>query len=289
MRYSGDSMAQVIRNTADFDWCEALTRKRGSSFHRAMILLPRSQRRSIFALYAWMRAVDDLIDDRAVQADDALDRFADWTATLFEGRVPVDEPMWRAMRVVLDQCTLPRAPFDAMLKGQRLDLAARPVCTLMELEAYCQHVGSSVGCLCMHVWGCTSRAGFEQARRLGIAFQLTNMLRDVGEDLGRGRCYLPLSDDVTRDMLIAWHPPEACSGWLVRWTDLAESHYAAAHGLEQFIEPDCRPTLSAMTAVYYGMLKQLARTPKRSVLGPRAGLSSLRTLGIVARAQLTAR
>jgi len=282
-------MAQVIRNTADFDWCEALARKGGSSFHRALLLLPRSQRRSIFAIYAWMRAADDLIDDRVAEADPALERFAGWTATLFEGTLPVDEPMWRAMRVVLDQLALPRAPFDAMLAGQRRDLDGRPVGNLMELKAYCERVGSSVGCLCMHVWGCTSQAGFEQARRLGIAFQLTNMLRDVGEDLGRGRCYLPLSDDVTRDMLVAWHPPEACSLWFVRWAAVAESHYAAARGLEQFIERDCRPALSAVIAVYHGMLKQLARTPKRSVLGPRAGLSSLRTLGIVARAQLTAR
>jgi phytoene synthase len=248
----------------------------------------------MFAVYAWMRLADDLVDEApdAKAASAKLDAFAAQTESLFSGDVPEGNPMWRALAEVRTHIDLPRHAFEAMLDGQRWDIEGRPITTEAELEAYCERVASSVGVICVHVWGFDNDEAPELARRRGIAFQLTNMLRDVGEDLAMGRCYLPLESfggSMHRDMLKAWHPPEPCSKFIVHWAGRAIVHYEASAGLDRMVQRRCRRTLRTMTRIYQGILNQIIAVPKRSVLGPRARISTIRKVFIAASAGCTLR
>ena len=271
----------------DFRSCGALTRSRAANFYWGLRLLPQPQRSAMFAIYAWMRQADDLVDEAADTgtARDNLARFSEQTESLFNGAVPDATPMWRALAQVLLHIDLPRHSFDAMLEGQRWDIEGRTIKTAADLEAYCELVASSVGVICVHVWGFNNDEAPELARRRGIAFQLTNILRDVREDLAVGRCYLPLDVGevlLNRDMLTAWHPPEPCSKLIVHWATVAQSHYDASAGLDAMVQQRCRRTLRAMTRIYRGILNQIIAVPKRSVLGPRAQVSTIRKMGIAA-------
>lgn len=283
-------------NEPAFAYCADITRKRAGNFYRGIRLLPSLQRTAMFVVYAWMREADDLVDAApdVVKARGDLDAFARQTAAVFDGQLPSehDGHLWTAMRHTCEAFGLVPGPFNAMLDGQRWDLDNRTVDTADDLHRYCEQVASSVGMVCVRIWGCTSDEAMELARIRGLAFQLTNILRDVGEDMHRGRCYLPVEDiqgALSRDALAAWHPPEACSGLILRWCEQAEAYYRASEGLDRMIPARCRPTLVAMTSVYRRILRQIAQRPARSVLGPRARLSTLCKVSLVARAALVGR
>ncbi|MCH2135879.1 MAG: phytoene/squalene synthase family protein [Phycisphaerales bacterium] len=270
--------------------CGRITRERAGSFHLGLQLLPQPMRTAMFVIYAWMRHADDLVDDQAPTTDtsERLDAFASDTAAVFDGEVP-EEGLLRALALTHQAFELPRGPFEEMIEGQRRDLSDAPIENEAQLESYCQQVASSVGVLCVHVWGARDPHAHELARLRGVAFQLTNILRDIGEDLQRGRCYLPVSSiksSVGRDALAAWHPPEPCSELVIKWCGRARECYQASAGLESMIDRRCRGTLVAMTNIYKGILGQIEAKPARSVLGPRAGLSSLAKSWIAARAVL---
>ncbi len=288
-------MSQWVNEPA-FAYCAEITRKRAGNFYRGIRLLPTQQRTAMFVVYAWMRQADDLVDASpdAAKAQEDLHTFAMQTAAVFQGQTfPEDDRhLWTAMRHICDAFALMPQPFDAMLEGQQWDLDNTTIDTADDLYRYCEQVASSVGMVCVRIWGCTSDEAMELARLRGLAFQLTNILRDVGEDLQRGRCYLPAEDlhgPLSRDTLAAWHPPETCSALILRWCDKAQAYYKASEGLDRMIPARCRPTLIAMTSVYQRILRQITQRPARSVLGPRARLSTLRKISLVARAALVGR
>lgn len=176
---------------ADFAWCEGVIERNSNSFYRAFSLLPEPKRQSVYALYAFCRTADDCVDrDASAEALDGLrgqlDRFC-------AGEVP-DAPLWRAMEVVFDAFDLDVHPFYDMLEGQRRDLSFRQPATMEDLEEYGYYVAGSVGLMLLPILhaGSAVNAGLrESGVALGVAMQLTNILRDVGEDYDHGRVYLP--------------------------------------------------------------------------------------------------
>ena len=175
----------------DFAWCEDVIRRNSHSFYRAFSLLPACKRQSVYALYAFCRLADDCVDRDASAAK--LEQVQDDLARFFAGTV-VDAPLWRALDAVCSSFDLDAQPFFDMLEGQRRDLSFRQPETMGDLEEYGYYVAGSVGLMLLPILHAASPVDDglrDSAVALGVAMQLTNILRDVGEDLENGRVYLP--------------------------------------------------------------------------------------------------
>jgi phytoene synthase len=166
-----------------------------TSFYYSFLVLPAGQRRAIMAVYDFCRAVDDSVD-LAADPERARIGLAGWRTEvdrLFDGAAPLTAEGIRLQPFVA-ACRLPREPFDALIDGVGMDLSPRRYATFAELECYCHRVASSVGLLSAAVFDCRDPGAVGYARDLGVALQLTNILRDVAGDGRSGRCYLPLED-----------------------------------------------------------------------------------------------
>lgn len=176
----------------DFAWCEDVIRRNSHSFYRAFSLLPSQKRQGVYALYAFCRQADDCVDRDASR--EQLERLHDDLGRFFRGHVP-DEPLWRALDAVFATFPMDETPFFDMVEGQRRDLSFRQPETMQDLEEYGYYVAGSVGLMLLPLLCTQAPVGEglrESAVALGVAMQLTNILRDVGEDLDHGRVYLPL-------------------------------------------------------------------------------------------------
>jgi len=307
--------ATALASTADAlatsrAFCARLTAAQARNFYYGMMLTPRAKRSAMYAIYAWMRAVDDLADDEAPDAGDVeskrrrLEAFRRQThALLRDGNEwlelesePTFAPMWPAVAAALREHRVPTAYLDAMIDGQLCDLRAARYGTFNDLYGYCYQVASVVGLTCIEVWG---YEGGDATRKLaeerGIALQLTNILRDLVEDARRGRVYLP-SDDLARFGFDAGSftrfvlDPGGESngdfdGLMAFQLDRARGYYDRTASLESFVTRDCRPTCWAMMKIYEGLLRKIERRP-RVVLARRVRLSKVQKLVIAGRATL---
>lgn len=186
-----DARGAFVERAADFAWCEGVIERNSNSFYRAFSLLPEPKRQSVYALYAFCRTADDCVDRDA--SADALETLRGQLDRFCAGETP-NVPLWRAMETVFEAFDLDVRPFYDMLEGQRRDLAFRQPATMDELEEYSYYVAGSVGLMLLPILhaGSAVDAGLrESGVALGVAMQLTNILRDVGEDRDHGRVYLP--------------------------------------------------------------------------------------------------
>lgn len=168
---------------------------RKTSFYYSFLVLPRDKRRALTALFDVCRAVDDAVDLESdpTRASIAIAGWRDEIARLFDGRPPATAA-GRALAPFVFACHLPRAPFDALIDGVAMDIVPRRYQTFAELEVYCHRVASAVGLICAEIFEYRDARVLDYARDLGVALQLTNILRDVAVDYRRGRLYLPLED-----------------------------------------------------------------------------------------------
>jgi len=185
------------RSHPDAAVCRQIVRRHARTFFAASVLLPRDKRRGAFAVYAVCRRADDIVDvgpERDAQA--RLARFRDAVATALNHTSP--DPVLREIRWAVDRYQLPQAPLWELFDGVAADLDHQPIESWPGLLAYCEGVAGSVGELTLGIFGLTADADRRStvllARKLGVAMQLTNILRDVGEDARRGRCYFPLDE-----------------------------------------------------------------------------------------------
>jgi 15-cis-phytoene synthase len=181
---------------------------RDTSFYYAFLMLPPAKRNAIVAVWDFCRAVDDAVDEAVplgewplspAARDKAEQELAGWRKEVdacFDSIAPVT-PEGRALKAVVATFRLPRPPFDDLIDGVEMDLARARYQTFDELVEYGRRVASAVGLICIEIFGCRDEAAREYAINLGLALQLTNILRDVGVDLARGRIYLP-QEDLTR-------------------------------------------------------------------------------------------
>jgi len=197
------------------------------------------------------------------------------------------------IRSVAARFPVDRADVLAAIEGQRMDLEPRGFAGFADAEVYCDRVAATVGRICLDVWGVRDGADPGIARELstrrGIAFQLVNILRDIREDHARGRCYLPADElaasGLSIESLIAWADDARCARFMHVQVSRAERIFAESAALDGMVSADAVPTIRAMSAIYRGILRKIARDPRRA-LAERARLSAVEKSWIALRARL---
>jgi len=273
-------------------YCEQLTRAKARNFYYGLKLLPEPKRSAMFAMYAYMRLVDDIADEEDGRTLDQrvadLEAWRVQTHAVLAGKAGGDHEMWPAFADVVWRHNLPRKIFDEVIAGQKQDLEFKPIETFEELFAYCYRVAGVVGLASIYIWGFEGGDDTEfLAIQRGVAFQLTNILRDLREDAFKGRCYLPRRElaamHLTEDDLRRGSGGRNFLAMMRYQIDRARDFYEKSEGLERCIAADSRPTLMAMTEIYRGLLNKVASEPER-VLRERVSLSLFSKLRIGWRA-----
>jgi len=281
--------------------CEEITRTEARNFYYGLRLLPLAERVALYAVYAWMRVLDDIADDPGTPEEERaarLDRFARATLAAFDGlrdagEGPREQAVLVAVADVRSRYGVGIGDFLAAIEGQRMDLAPRVYGSFDETRLYCDRVASTVGRICLDVWGVRPGADQVRARELstsrGIAFQLTNVLRDLREDHARGRCYLPQDElaahGLSVDDLFRGHLDDRCAAFMRVQCARAARYFEASAPLEGLVSPAAVPTLSAMSVIYRRILARIARSP-RAALARRVSLSRIEKVSIALRARL---
>ena len=265
-----------MSGTRELDACRALMRDGSRSFHLASLVLPRRVRWPATALYAFCRVADDAIDHSPEPAE-ALERLRARLDAIYAGR-PGAEPADRALAQLVAQRSLPRPLLEALLEGFAWDAEGRCYETIEDLHAYGARVAGAVGAMMAMVMETRDRRALARACELGVAMQLTNIARDVGEDARRGRLYLPLA--WMRDAGLepqAWLASPAFDERLAQVVArvLAEADrlYARAECGVSALPRDCRPAIHAARLVYAEIGHALSRAGldsigRRTVVGP---------------------
>jgi phytoene synthase len=242
---------------------------RNTNFYYSFVVLPEHKRRAIIAVWDFCRAVDDDVDERAgdLSSEDArraaAASLAGWRGELaacYEGRQP-HSPQGAALAPHIAAFKLPRAPLENVIDGVEIDLDQPRFRTFAELREYCLRVASAVGLVCIEIFGYTNPACRQYAIDLGIALQLTNILRDLGRDLEMGRLYLPTEDleqfGVTEDDLRSGREADRVRALLDFESRRAREHYRRA--ARELPREDTRRLVAAriMSAIYLNLLKRV--------------------------------
>jgi phytoene synthase len=244
-----------------YAYCEKIARRRARNFYYSFVLLSRERRRAMCAIYAFMRYCDDLSDDETLS--DRAEAIARWQrdlAAALEGRFSGD-PVWPAFHDAVTRYAIPHRFFFEMIEGVSSDLEPRRIRTFDELYRYCYLVASVVGLTIIHIFGFKSADALPLAEKCGIAFQLTNILRDVREDAAKGRMYLP-EDDLVRygvspASLLKGEIPAGFAELMRYEAGRAEAYYQASMPLVALIDPESRSSLAALIEIYHRLLKRI--------------------------------
>jgi len=264
-----------------------LTRQSRSNFYYAFLFLPRSQREALYAVYAFCRIVDDVAD---LEGDAAARRAAlrEWRAEVarcFDGTDP-RAPVARGLAAAVRAYPIPRTALEAIIDGVEMDLDRATYETFDELFPYCYRVASAVGLCCIEIFGYSEPRARDYAVNLGVALQLTNIMRDIEVDARAGRVYIPQEDlrrfGITGDDLRAGRYTPAFVQLMEHQTRRARHFYDAAR--RAFPAGDARRLVAAqiMGRIYLALLGEL-EARKFRVFGRRVSLPAARKLGIALR------
>jgi phytoene synthase len=278
---------------ASFRFCRELSRREARNFYLSFLLLPPDLRRSMCALYAFMRRTDDLADDPSpgVDGDAVLDRWRrDVHRALDGGEDGLRAwPGLAALAATVQRHAIPRQYLEDVIDGVAMDLHPRPFATFDELYGYCYHVASAVGLCCLHIWGYRSDGGRAEAlaEACGVALQLTNIVRDVREDAGNGRLYLPREDlarfGVDVEDLTARRASDRVRALLAFQARRAYAYYDQARPLATLVAPVGRPVLATIVGIYRTLLDEIVRRDY-DVLTARVSVPAWRKVSIGLRA-----
>jgi 15-cis-phytoene synthase len=238
--------------------CEALARRAASSFFSAFRVLSTPQRRSMCALYAFLRIADDISDEPGLLAEKQrqLHRWREGFDRALAG--DYTHPVYPALHDSMQRFRIPRTLLENALDGVEMDLVPQTYGTFADLERYCYRVASVVGLACIHIWGFTGARAAEYAVNAGIAFQLTNILRDLAEDAARGRVYLPQEDlerfRYRRERLERGERDENFRALMAFEVARARGFYDAAWPLVPLLRPAGRAVFLVMARTYRALL-----------------------------------
>jgi phytoene synthase len=295
---------------AAYALCRSIARREAKNFYYAFIALPMPRRNAICAIYAFMRQADDVADDEALSRDERRRRLDAWLAEwrgVCQGGDTADL-VFLAVRDATQRFAIPLSLLDELVAGVTMDLDRSTDChperseaeskdprfapdtyaTFADLYRYCYLVASVVGLVCIRIFGYTDPHAERLAEETGIAFQLTNILRDVAEDAERNRVYLPLEDlaahNVALDALLhrkPGSPPTANErALLADIAQRAERFYQSGQKLLPLIDRESRPALWVLVSIYHALLKRI-RKADYDVFSTRASVPMRQKVAIL--------
>ena len=265
--------------------CRGITRSRAKNFYYGFLVLPKRKRQALCAVYAFMRRCDDIADDPALPPRERRQKLELWVDAFHNSQsgFPTDDPILLALTDAQRRFHIPLGLLDALAFGTAMDAEDAPsedsgdqdntgqpqtpylqvqYRSFQDLERYCYHVASVVGLVCIRIFGYTDPAAEPLAERVGLAFQLTNIIRDVKEDAALGRVYLPeedieqfglLSTDITAPNPVRLRP------LLELQAERAFENYRAADKLIPLISEDSQPALWVLVTIYRSLLEKIVR------------------------------
>jgi len=263
-----------------------IARTRAKNFYYSFVLLSTEQKNAMCAIYAFMRYCDDLSDEPGASAA-AIERWrADLTDAL-AGKADLTSPLWPGFQDAVRRYKIPKQYFYEMIDGVLSDLEPRRIRTFDELYQYCYRVASVVGMTIIHIFGFDSPGALPLAEKCGIAFQLTNILRDVREDAGLDRIYLPEEDlerfGVTAEDLRQGRRTDAFARMMDFEAARARRYYDESRPLLGLVHKGSRSSLWALISIYSNLLDRI-RKSNYDVLSRRIRLSTFEKSFIVLRA-----
>ena len=267
-------MKQLQPIDAAYAACRAIAKREAKNFYYAFVALPAHKRDAMCAVYAFMRHADDISDDESKDPATRREELADWTAAWRDGEDTAD-PVFVAVRDTQRRFDIPNELLEQLIHGTAMDVqpevAGRDAdglntfATFAQLYQYCYYVASVVGLVCIRIFGYSSPTAEKLAEETGIAFQLTNILRDVREDAERGRVYIP-EDDLkgsgTNAVELAHvktgreltEPQRLALAGIAR---RARAYYHSADRLLPLISADSRPALRVLVNIYSRLLQRI--------------------------------
>jgi phytoene synthase len=263
-------------------YCQEKTAKSGSSFYYSFIFLPNQKREAITALYAFCREMDDVVDEctNPHVAQTKLNWWRSEVESLYQNKP--QHPISKALLAPIRTYHLDAEHFIEIIDGMEMDLNFNRYEDFKQLQLYCYRVASVVGLLSAQIFGFSNRKTLKFAHDLGLAFQLTNIIRDVGEDARRNRIYLPLDElskfNVTEDDILHSRESDAVKQLLDYQIERAESYYDRALN-ELPVEDQKNQRVSLMmAAIYRTLLREIKADGAQKVLNSRTSLGTLRKL-----------
>lgn len=269
-------------------YCKNKALASGSSFYYSFLFLPPEQKAAITALYAFCREVDDVVDECSDPqiATQKLQWWATEVDRVFNGTP--QHPVGIALKTIVPKYNLQRIWFDEILQGMHMDLQYQGYQTFADLKAYCHCVASTVGMLAASIFGITDLKTLEYAKNLGLAFQIVNIIRDIGEDARRGRIYLPEEDlhsfGLTPQDILNLSIPDSANfiGLLQKYTDLARHYYNTAVSQLPIQDRAAQRSGLIMAEIYFCILKEI-EAENFAVLQQRISITPLRKLWVAWR------
>ena len=268
---------RIIRES--YQHCREIAKTRAQNFYYSFLLLEQPKRDAMCAVYAFMRHCDDLSDDPDSQANgQAEQKISLWRVELDRalGGQKVDDPLWPAFCDTVDRYAIPHRFFHEMIDGVMSDIRPHAVETYEELYEYCYKVASVVGLTIIHIFGFSSMRALLMAEKCGVAFQITNILRDVREDALMGRVYLP-AEDLRRFGVnlaqLASGVEDARFRHLMKFeASRAHQCYAESADLLKLVDHKSRRSLWALRTIYQRLLKKIEEK-QYAVLSKRINVS----------------
>ena len=256
--------------TMAYSVCRGITRSNAKNFYYAFLVLPRHKRESLCAVYAFMRRCDDIADDPSLSVEERRYRLDAWLDALhrMQQGEPSDDPILLALTDTQRRYTIPAGLLDELAMGTAMDVAPTVAAlavqyqTFEDLKLYCYRVASVVGLVCIHIFGYRDPAAESLAEQCGLAFQLTNIIRDVKEDAAMGRVYLPQEDlakfGLSAEELLASPDTARFRPLLAMEADRAREYYQAGDQLGSYISEDSQPALWVLVNIYRKLLEKIA-------------------------------
>ncbi len=272
----------MISLAESYKYCRSVARRRAKNFYYSFILLSKERKNAMCAMYAFMRYCDDLSDEPG-SSRDAMETWRAALARALEGQFD-HHPLWPAFYDAVKRFHIPRDYFFHMIDGVESDLSPREMRTFDDLYSYCYRVASVVGLTTIHIFGFSEPAALSLAEKCGIAFQLTNILRDVREDADLGRVYLPTEDlrrfHVGAADLKRTQRTDAFLQLMAFEADRARRYYEESRPLIGMVDRRSRSSLWVLITIYSRLLDKI-RAANYDVLSRRIALTTWEKLRIV--------
>jgi phytoene synthase len=284
--------------------CREIARREAKNFYYAFRVLPRHKSDAMCAVYAFMRRADDLADDESKSLDTRRNEMSAWLDAwrCSRSNVTTEDLIFLALSDTQQRFNIPDSLLEELVAGTTMDLqphedSPQTYATFEDLYGYCYLVASVVGLVCIRIFGYTDPRAEQYAEETGIAFQLTNILRDVKEDVERGRIYLPLDllnefGETPAELAELARPnaralTERERGMLATLAIRAEKYYLSANKLIPLLERDSRAAMWVLVTIYHRLLARIA-AQKMEVFRTRVSVSTSAKLTILARGTLMA-